>query len=78
MANITAGAMDPLQPEIGSKVSQPGEPGYEEAVNIWNHAIPARPAVVAVAPVATTPLSWPPPSEKVSTSPSAAADTTST
>ena len=47
MANMTAGAVDALQATIGGKVSQPGEAGYDEAVNIWNHAIARRPAVVA-------------------------------
>ena len=46
MANITADAADALQAGIGGKVAQPGEAGYDEAVNIWNHAIDRRPAVV--------------------------------
>ena len=47
MANITAATVDALQTSIGGKVSQPGEAGYDEAVNIWNGAITRRPAVVA-------------------------------
>src|SRR3954447_3339079 len=47
MANITGGAIESLQAAIGGKVSQPGEAGYEEAVDIWNHAISRRPAAVA-------------------------------
>ena len=47
MANITAGAVDELQAGLGGIVSQPGESGYDEAVNIWNAAISRRPAVVA-------------------------------
>jgi FAD/FMN-containing dehydrogenase len=47
MAILTAGAVDALQAAIGGKVSVPGEAGYDEAVNIWNHAISRRPAVVA-------------------------------
>lgn len=47
MTNISAGAIDALQASLGGKVSQPGEAGYDEAVNIWNAAIGRRPAVVA-------------------------------
>jgi FAD/FMN-containing dehydrogenase len=47
MAHLTAGAVDTLQAAIGGKVSVPGEAGYDDAVNIWNHAISRRPAVVA-------------------------------
>ncbi|HEY1988272.1 MAG TPA: FAD-binding oxidoreductase [Acidimicrobiales bacterium] len=47
MANISAGAVDELQAGLGGVVSQPGETGYDEAVNIWNAAIGRRPAVVA-------------------------------
>jgi hypothetical protein len=47
VANITAGEVDALQSGLGGTVSQPGEAGYDEAVNIWNAAIGHRPAVVA-------------------------------
>lgn len=47
MANITAGEVDALQSGLGGTVSQPGEAGYDDAVNIWNAAIGRRPAVVA-------------------------------
>ena len=47
MANVSAGGVDALRASIGGKVSQPGDASYDEAVNIWNHAIARRPAVVA-------------------------------
>jgi len=47
MANVTPEAVEGLQSEIGGKVSLPGDAGYDDAVNIWNHAIDRRPAVVA-------------------------------
>ncbi len=49
MANIAAEAIAALAVAIGGRVSQPGEPGYDEAVNIWNAAAGAtrRPALVA-------------------------------
>ena len=47
MAKVPAAAVDALQAAIGGKVSRPGEAGYDEAVNIWNHAIERRPAIVA-------------------------------
>jgi FAD/FMN-containing dehydrogenase len=47
VANITAGAVETLQAAIGGKVSQVGDAGYDDAVNIWNGAIARRPAVVA-------------------------------
>ncbi len=49
MASITAEVVAGLQAAIGGRVSQPGEPGYDEAVNIWNAAAAAtrRPALVA-------------------------------
>ena len=47
MADITADALDGLRTSIGGKAFVPGEAGYDEAVDIWNHAIPRRPAVVA-------------------------------
>jgi hypothetical protein len=47
MGKIRPDAADALQAAIGGKVSKPGEVGYGEAVNIWNHAIARRPAIVA-------------------------------
>ena len=47
MANMRAGAVDGLRTEIGGSVAEPGEPGYDAAVNIWNGAIVRRPALVA-------------------------------
>jgi FAD/FMN-containing dehydrogenase len=47
MADITTGALDALCEAVNGTVSTPGEPGYDEAVNIWNAAITRRPAVVA-------------------------------
>ena len=46
MANITAGAVEALRAAVEGRVSQPGEAGYADAVNIWNGAIARRPAVV--------------------------------
>jgi FAD/FMN-containing dehydrogenase len=47
MADVTTGALDGLRREMTGTVSRPGEPGYDEAANIWNAAIARRPAVVA-------------------------------
>ena len=49
MANFTAEAVAALQASIGGRVSQPGEAGYDEAVNIWNAAAAGirQPALVA-------------------------------
>jgi FAD/FMN-containing dehydrogenase len=47
VATITPGEADGLQAAIGGKVSRPGEVGYDDAVNIWNHTIARRPAIVA-------------------------------
>ena len=47
MAKVSAAVVDGLQAAIGGKVSRPGEAGYDEAVNIWNHAVERRPAIVA-------------------------------
>ena len=47
MAKVTGAVVDALQAAIGGKVSRPGEAGYDEGVNIWNHAIERRPAIVA-------------------------------
>ncbi len=46
MGQATA-AIDELRAGIGGKVFEPGEAGYDEAINIWNAAISRRPAVVA-------------------------------
>ena len=46
MANVFR-AVGELRAAMGGQVSMPGEAGYDEAVNIWNHAITRRPAVVA-------------------------------
>jgi hypothetical protein len=47
VGNITAEAVASLQAELDGRVSQPGEPGYDDAVNIWNASITRRPALVA-------------------------------
>ncbi|MEY2581716.1 MAG: hypothetical protein QOE09_1565 [Ilumatobacteraceae bacterium] len=47
MGNVTAGAAEALGKEISGSVCRPGEPGYDDAVNIWNGAITRRPAIVA-------------------------------
>ena len=47
MATMKSGAVDELRIEIGGNVAEPGEAGYEAAVNIWNGAIARRPALVA-------------------------------
>ena len=46
MADITAEHLDELQAVVSGRVSRPGEPAYDEAVNIWNSAIARRPAIV--------------------------------
>jgi FAD/FMN-containing dehydrogenase len=43
---LSAEQIDGLQAAIGGKVSRRGDPGYDEAVNIWNGAISRRPALV--------------------------------
>lgn len=47
MGNVTPGAVDALRAAIGGEVCQPGDTGYDDAVNIWNGAISRRPAVVS-------------------------------
>src|SRR5688572_18398039 len=47
MAELTDGQVDTLRAAVNGDVARPGEPGYAEAVNIWNAAITRRPAVVA-------------------------------
>ena len=47
MADITTGQISALHAAIAGTVAVPGEPGYDDAVNIWNAAITRRPAVVA-------------------------------
>src|ERR1700749_3072579 len=47
MADIANGAIDTLRMDFTGVVSQVGESGYDDAVNIWNGAITRRPAVVA-------------------------------
>lgn len=47
MATMKSGAVGELRIEIGGNVAEPGEAGYEVAVNIWNGAIVRRPALVA-------------------------------
>ncbi|MGZ4689082.1 MAG: FAD-binding oxidoreductase [Acidimicrobiia bacterium] len=47
MTNLTAGALDGLKAVLSGEAFQPGEAGYDEAVNIWNAAISRRPAGVA-------------------------------
>ncbi|MEA3216217.1 MAG: hypothetical protein QOJ19_2373, partial [Acidimicrobiia bacterium] len=45
MADTTASAVDGLRAVIEGQVARPGEPGYDDAVNIWNGAISRRPSV---------------------------------
>ncbi len=47
MVNITADAVGALRTAVSGVVSQAGEAGYDDAVDIWNRAIDRRPAVVA-------------------------------
>ena len=47
MSDITGGAIDGLRAALSGVVALPGEPNYDEAINIWNGAISRRPAVVA-------------------------------
>ncbi len=46
MANIVDGAIAELQKSVGGTVAEPGQTGYDDAVNIWNAACSRRPAVV--------------------------------
>jgi FAD/FMN-containing dehydrogenase len=46
MGDITATAIDALKEVVGGDVCEPGDTGYDEAVNIWNAAINRRPALV--------------------------------
>jgi FAD/FMN-containing dehydrogenase len=46
MGDITATAIDALKEVVGGDVCEPGDAGYDEAVNIWNAAINRRPALV--------------------------------
>jgi FAD/FMN-containing dehydrogenase len=45
VAKIEAGAVAKLQKIVTGTVAEPGQPGYDDAVNIWNAAISRRPAV---------------------------------
>ena len=47
MPNMTTAALEAFRTELEGTVALPGEPQYDEAVDIWNHAITRRPAVVA-------------------------------
>jgi FAD/FMN-containing dehydrogenase len=47
LAIIPKDAAGELRKKVGGIVAHPGEPGYAEAVNIWNAACTRRPAVVA-------------------------------
>ena len=47
MGDITSGAVAALREAIEGAVCEPGDTGYDEAVNIWNGAISRRPALVA-------------------------------
>ena len=47
MTQISAGGVEGLQASIAGVVSRPGAAAYDEAVNIWNHAVARRPAIVA-------------------------------
>src|SRR5947207_1625439 len=47
MAPVTSETIRELRAAIGGKVHEPGESGYDEAVNIWNAASVRRPGVVA-------------------------------
>jgi hypothetical protein len=46
MAAISNTAIEELRTAVAGVVAVPGEPGYDEAVNIWNGAITKRPGVV--------------------------------
>lgn len=39
-------SIDALRAELSGMACRPGEPGYEEAVSIWNAAVGRRPAIV--------------------------------
>jgi FAD/FMN-containing dehydrogenase len=47
VANLTIESLDALRAELSGVLGLPGEPDYEEAVSIWNAAIPRRPGLVA-------------------------------
>jgi len=46
VANIEAGAVAELQRNVSGTVTEPGQAGYDRAINIWNAACIRRPAVV--------------------------------
>ncbi len=46
MATVPADSVDDLRRMVDGVVAHPGEPGYDEAVNIWNRACTRRPALV--------------------------------
>ncbi|MCU1455615.1 MAG: linked oxidase-like protein [Acidimicrobiales bacterium] len=47
MVMVSSDAVGRLRSTLEGVVSEPGQPGYDEAVNIWNGAIARRPALVA-------------------------------
>jgi FAD/FMN-containing dehydrogenase len=47
MAKVEVDALDAFRTEFRGVVGLPGDSDYEEAINIWNAAIPRRPALVA-------------------------------
>ncbi len=47
MTDTNAASFAPLRAALKGVVAAPGEPAYDEAVNIWNGAITRRPAAVA-------------------------------
>src|SRR5437764_6824585 len=47
MTELSMSSVSGLRSAVGGTVALPGEPGYDEAVSIWNGAIDRRPAVVA-------------------------------
>src|SRR5437899_757729 len=47
MTETEAGVFAELRHAVAGVVAEPGEPGYDDAVNIWNASIDRRPAVVA-------------------------------
>lgn len=46
MTSITSTTLEGLRTALAGVVAVPGEPGYDDAVNIWNGAITKRPSVV--------------------------------
>jgi len=45
--DLTAGRLDELRNAVDGPVLRPGDPGWDEAVLVWNGMVEARPALVA-------------------------------